>query len=273
MTQPPLSAQFNNPTRAAILQTELNRLRSLQRQTNVVLLTRAVFDSAVAREPNHSELRENYANFLEAIGDRHAALIQYRKITEIFPHDFYGCLQSGRLLGEVGQMNEARNLLNRAVIHRPSLPEPWYELGIVAASENKFEEALGYFDRAAKIRPQDGNFLSYKAKVLSKLGRRDEAIAIYRDAIQTGRGGWEAHFELAGELAAKGEVAEAIKHYSEVLRINPRHAVSHVNLGVMWVRQNRLAEAMTCFETALMLDPNYREARDYLNQVRARVTR
>jgi tetratricopeptide (TPR) repeat protein len=271
MTQPPLSAQFNNPGRAAILQGELNRLRSLQQQTNVVALTRAVFDDAVTREPDDSELRENYANFLEAIGDRPAALAQYRKITEIFPHDFYGCLQTGRLLGEAGQRNEARDFLNRAAARRPSLPEPWYELGIVAASENKFEEALGYFDRAAKIRPQDGNFLSYKAKVLSRLGRRDEAITIYREAIRTGRGGWEAHFELAGELAAKGEVAECIKEYSEVLRINPRHAVSHVNLGVMLVRQNRLAEAMTCFETALQLDPGYREARDYLNQVRARV--
>lgn len=273
MTQPPLSAQFNNPARATILQAELNRLRGLQRQTNVVTQTRREFEAAVAREPRDSDLRENYANFLEAIGDRQAALVQYHAITEIFPHDFYGCLQAGRLLGEVGQMTEARDLLKRATKHRPSLPEPWYELGIVAATENKFEEALGYFELAVKIRPQDGNFLAYKAKVLSKLGRRDEAIAIYRQAIQTQRGGWEAHFELAGELAAKGEVGESIKEYSEVLRINPRHAVSHVNLGVMLVRQNRLAEAATSFETALRLDPSYREAREYLNQVRARVTK
>ena len=96
---------------------------------------------------------------------------------------------------------------------------------------------------------------------------------IYRQAIQTGRGGWEAHFELAGELAAKGEVGESIKEYSAVLKINPRHAVSHVNLGVMLVRQNRLAEAMTRFETALRLDPNYREAREYLDQVRSRAVK
>jgi cytochrome c-type biogenesis protein CcmH/NrfG len=57
------------------------------------------------------------------------------------------------------------------------------------------------------------------------------------------------------------------------LRINPRHAVSHVNLGVMLVRQNRLREAVLCFETAVQIDPNYREARDYLEQVRARGVR
>lgn len=271
MTQPPLSAQFNNPARAAILQAELDRLRLLQRQTNVAALTRAMFDAAVGREPRDSELRENQANFLEAIGDRSAALNAYRKITEILPHDFYGCLQTGRLLGEAGQMDQARDFLRRAASHRPSLPEPWYELGIVAATENKLEEAFGYFDRAVKIRPLDGSYLSYKAKVLSRLGRRDEAITIYRQAIQTRRGGWEAHFELAGELAAKGDVAESIREYSEVLRINPRHAVSHANLGVMLVRQNKLADAVICFENALRLDPNYRQAREYLDQVRARM--
>ena len=58
-----------------------------------------------------------------------------------------------------------------------------------------------------------------------------------------------------------------------MLRINPRHAVSHVNLGVMLVRQNRMTEAVICFETALRIDPNYREAREYLEQVRARGVR
>ncbi len=273
MGQPPLSAQFNNPARAAILHRSLSQLRETQRQTNVIALTRSVFEAAVTRDPQEAMLRENYANFLEAIGDRANALTQYQKITEILSHDFYGCLQTGRMLGELGRTTEARNFLERAASHRPSLPEPWYELGIVVASENKFEEALGYFDRATTIRPQDGNFLAYKAKVLSKLGRRDDAIVIYRQAIQTQRGGWEAHFELAGELASKGEVAESIKEYSEVLRINPRHAVSHVNLGVMLVRQNRMTEAVICFETALRIDPNYREAREYLEQVRARGVR
>jgi tetratricopeptide (TPR) repeat protein len=270
MGQPPLSVQFNNPARAAILQNHLTRLREVQRQTNAVALTRAVFEAAVARDPYEAMLRENYANFLEAIGDRARALVEYQKITELLPHDFYGCLQTGRMLGELGRTAEARGFLARAASHRPSLPDPWYELGIVVATENKFEEALGYFERAVKIRPQDGNYLAYKAKALSKLNRRDEAIAIYRQAILTQRGGWEAHFELAGELAAKGDVTESIKEYSEVLRINPRHAVSYANLGVMRVRQNQLEEAIRCFEAALRLDPNYLEARNYLDQVRAR---
>lgn len=270
MTQPPLNNQFNNPERAAALQQELNRCREAQRQTNHLVQTRADFAAAVARAPRDSFLRENYANFLEAIGDNPAALAEYRAITELLPHDFYGCLQTGRMLGEKGDGSAARDFLQRAARHRPSLPEPWYELGIVAATAGQFGEALEYFDRAVQLRPQDGSYLAYKAKTLSKLNRKTEAIQIYREAIKAQRGGWEAHFELAGELAAQGAVAESIQEYGQVLRLNPRHAVSHVNLGVMLVRQNQLDEAMRHFERALQLDPNYVEARNYLTQVRAR---
>ena len=95
-------------------------------------------------------------------------------------------------------------------------------------------------------------------------------IQIYREAIRMNRNSWEAHFELAGELAATDQVAESVQEYLEVVRLNPRHAVARVNLGVMLVRQNRLDEAMQQFESALALDPNNAAAQNYLRQVAAR---
>ena len=76
-------------------------------------------------------------------------------------------------------------------------------------------------------------------------------------------------FELAGELAAANEVADSIREYQETVRLNPQHAVAHVNLGVMLVRQNRTDEAIQQFEIALSVEPTNAAARDYLRQVRA----
>jgi tetratricopeptide (TPR) repeat protein len=273
LSQPPLALHINNPARVARLQQELQFWRGLQRQTNVLAQARLKFEAAVSLAPEDHFLRENFANFLEAIGDKPAALAEYRAITEFLPHDFYGCLQTGRLLGEAGQLEAAREYLERARRHRPSLPEPWFELGVVTAAGGDYAAALKLFERAVALRPQDGVFLAYQAKALSKLNRRTEAIAIYRQAIQSQRGGWEAHFELAGELAATGDVAESIKQYLEVVRLNPQHVVARINLGVMLVRQNRFGEAIQQFESALQLDPANAAAQDYLTQVRARQSR
>ncbi len=270
MGRPPLAAQFNNAARLQILRRTLSELQARQSQTNALDRARAEFEAAVSRAPADGFLHENYANFLESIGNKQAALAEYLKITEVWPHDFYGCLQAGRLLGELGHLQEAKPLLERAAAKRPSLPEPWFELGVVLASEFNYAEALKCFERAARMRPSDGSYLAYKAKALSKLNRRGEAIEIYRDVIKMNSNSWAAHFELAGELAATDQVAEGIKEYIEVTRLNPRHAVARVNLGVMLVRQNRLDEAIRQFEIALSLEPNNAAARDYLNQVTAR---
>ena len=72
---------------------------------------------------------------------------------------------------------------------------------------------------------------------------------------------------LGGELAAAGRITEALQEYNEVVRLNPRHAVARINLGVVLVRQNRIGEAIQQFETALALDPNNAAAKDYLAQV------
>jgi len=270
MGQPPFSSQFNNVERVQAVRAQEAKLLQQNAQPGAREKAQTILGAAIRRAPDDNFLSEGLANFLEAIGDAKGAVAAYRRITESMPHDFYACLQLGRLLGEHGQRKEAQGLLTRATQLRPSLPEPWYELGVVVASGSRYAEALDCFERAVQLRPQDGTYLAYKAKTLSRLHRRAEAIQIYREAIQMRRGGWEAHFELAGELAAAGEVAESIREYAEVLRLNPRHAVSHVNLGVMLVRQNRLNEAIQQFEDALRIDPQYKEAQEYLDRVRSR---
>jgi cytochrome c-type biogenesis protein CcmH/NrfG len=52
--------------------------------------------------------------------------------------------------------------------------------------------------------------------------------------------------------------------------LNPRHALTRVNLGTLLVRMNRWDEAVQQFEEALRLDPTLREAGEYLAQVRAK---
>lgn len=270
MGQPPLAMHFNNAARVAALQSQMIELRQRLSRTNAVAEADAAFRTAVSRAPNDGFLRENYANFLESIGDTSGALAEYLKLHELLPHDFYARLQAGRLLQEAGKLSEAEPLLRRAAAQRASLPEPWFELGRTLAAQTNHREALQCFEKAVAMRPTDGSYLANKAMALSKLNRRAEAIAVYREAIRFHGDSWEGHFELAGELAAANEVAESIKEYQTAVRLNPRHAVARVNLGVMFVRQNRMGEAVEQFETALVIEPGNAAAKDYLRQVNAR---
>lgn len=270
MGQPPLAMHFNNAARVAVLQQQLTALRQRLTQTNAIAAANADFLAALTRAPADNFLHENYGNFLEAIGETKGALAEYLKLTELLPHDFYGCLQAGRLLREAGRLSEAEPLLRRAVAQRAALPEPWFELGKAVAAQGNFSEALDCFTRAAQMRASDGSYLMHQAMALGKLNRHPEAIQVYRTALRLYGDSWEGHFELAGELAVTGEVAESIKEYLTTVQLNPRHAITRVNLGVMLVRQNRFDEAVQQLEIALSLDPNNAAAKDYLRQINAR---
>jgi tetratricopeptide (TPR) repeat protein len=73
-------------------------------------------------------------------------------------------------------------------------------------------------------------------------------------------------------LVAVNQPEEAIREYTEVIGINPRHVISHINLGVLLVRFNRLDAAIACFQDALKLEPDNQIAQEYLESVLAHKT-
>jgi tetratricopeptide (TPR) repeat protein len=267
-TSPPLSGQANNAARLAALQRRIAELtgRMTPAASNQA---RADFQEMLQRFPEDHYLRENYAVFLQATGDPQAAVDQWRQVQTALPQDFVTQFQLGRLLGQMGHSDEARETIQRALALHPDLTEGWVELGKVYFNEGKFEEALAACDRALTQLPGDPVLLYSRGKTLTKLGRRADAIESYRRAVQLRPGYWEAHFELAGELSFDEKVAEAEHEFGEVVRLNPGFARAHFNLGVMLAKQRRWDEAEREFQETTRLEPDYQPAHQYLSQVRS----
>ena len=266
LQQPPLSSQFNNAERLTIFKNQEKKLRQGMTLTNAPS-AQELYLEAMQHAPEDFLLLENYANFLEAIGDWKEAIAQWRSSQKLIPHDFLPYFQLGRMLDRLGQSAEATASLEQALAIRPSLAEAWFELGKIRAAENQFRSALDAFDRAVRLRPQDAAFCSYKAKALSKLGRRDDALKLYREAIRLNPDFWEAHYELGGELDAANQPAGARSEFAEAVRLNPGAARAHFNFGVLLAKQSQLDEAEHEFAETLRLEPGYQKARDYLAQV------
>ena len=72
-------------------------------------------------------------------------------------------------------------------------------------------------------------------------------------------------------LVREGKLAEAAAQHERALRIKPDYAEAHTNLGLVLFMQGDLAQAAAQFETALRIKPNYAYARQHLERVRARL--
>ncbi|UCD86864.1 MAG: tetratricopeptide repeat protein [Desulfobacterales bacterium] len=99
---------------------------------------------------------------------------------------------------------------------------------------------------------------------LAKQGRTKEAIRHYSEALRINPAWAEAHNILGNALARQGNLRVAVSHYSEALRIKPAMAETHNNLGLALQMLGRLEEAVPHFRQALRIKPDYTQARHNL---------
>lgn len=77
-------------------------------------------------------------------------------------------------------------------------------------------------------------------------------------------GGVELLFSNGNEHLARGAHEQAIICYENAIKLNPRYAAAHNNLGCALYTQGRLAEAEASFRKALEIEPEYADAHSNL---------
>jgi len=81
----------------------------------------------------------------------------------------------GKILFEMGRLEEARDSLLRAEIIKPDTIEAVYFLGIVHERLSQKEEALTYYKKAAELDPAEAMYAVATAEILIDLGTPEEA--------------------------------------------------------------------------------------------------
>ena len=142
-------------------------------------------------------------------------------------------------------------------------------LGIALGDKGRLEEAVGHFEEAIRLRPQDADAYSRLAYALAKQRRLAEAVQEYEKALRLNPANAELHNDLALTLARQGRAEEAIEHYTEALRLKAGFTEAHYNLGLTLAGRGQYAKASAHFQAALRLDPKQAKASQKLAQALA----
>ena len=98
------------------------------------------------------------------------------------------------------------------------------------------------------------------AIALLQNGRVADAEAIFRDLLKI----QPEHPELLHFLGLcrhrLGDRLSAEPLIKAAIRRNPQNAIFHFNLGILLQELNRLDEALTCYDTAIALKPDFLDA-------------
>lgn len=110
------------------------------------------------------------------------------------------------------------------------------------------------------VRQAEANRLALQAETAAKAGRTDEAIGLYREAINTWNRTPGAYNNLGLLLIKKGDARAAADAFTIEAELNPQDARPLKNLGQLYFERSWPEDAMKFFEQALERDPDYLEA-------------
>lgn len=110
-------------------------------------------------------------------------------------------------------------------------------------------------DKTGGIQKADAVSCYCRGLSLQELGRQEDAIVCYEQALDINPCFAEAHNRLGVANYESGRLAEAIGHYEQALAANPRLAEAHSNLGVVLKALGDPIKAILHHQTSLRLCP------------------
>ena len=204
--------------------------------------------------------------------------------------------QTGSLLQDAIYNVKINNLVNAKVLLLKILdiePDNFDALniiGVINGKENKHAEAINFFKKAQKIRPDNnlvnfnlgkalsgigndldaikyykiairldkshlGSWLNF-GKSLHQLEKHDEALSYYDQAIKLKPDYFEAHYNKANTLKTLKRYDEAIIHYSQAIKLKPDYFNAYIDRGVLFELLKLYDEALFDYDKAIKLKPD-----------------
>lgn len=133
-----------------------------------------------------------------------------------------------------------------------------YYRGAILNRLGRFEEALTDLDRALALAPNLVVAREEKGEALWQLGRRQEAIQVWTDAVQGSKSLPLANNFLAGAAAALGQTEAAAAYEKQAEQSTPADPRFYWMVGLRMQNVGMTVLAEKNFQKAIQLDPRFR---------------
>jgi predicted TPR repeat methyltransferase len=192
-----------------------------------------------------------------------------------------------------GELRKAKQLYLKFLEKNPNNAEALHALGLLYVQQEKFDQAVDYFQQAADLAPDSAALLTHLGNaqqalglfaqssdtlkkaldidpdnpqilnnlgvIYYRLGNLDLAIRYYEHAVAKGSDYADAHFNLGVARAKKGQLDSAAQHYDLTLTYAEHHPGAHYQLGKLLMNRKRFKEAEVHFSKLKSLSKTHAE--------------
>ncbi|MCZ6561055.1 MAG: tetratricopeptide repeat protein [Gammaproteobacteria bacterium] len=192
-------------------------------------------------------------------GDYQKAFELTRRACDLQPKNARLWITAGTLSGQIGELEGAEHCLRKALALAPDSTTALENLSVTLVSKGEAEKALQYATHAILLNPA-AKTLDRRGYILAQLGRHDEAIRDFREALDANPKLAGAHNNLGVSLQAIGAHEEAFDSFSRTIALEPKHADAWNNKGLACQALGKLEQALAAHRQAVELNPQHSSA-------------
>lgn len=182
----------------------------------------------------------------------------FEKSLHIQPRNYFSLFNLANTLMRLSLLDEALQVYDRAIKSNPRFVESHINRGNLLRQQGLDAEALQAFEDALQINTRSVEALLSKGALLAQTGDYENALMCYEDALQETR--VPNVLEARGHILLRlGRAQEAVASFSEAVSLEPKNADYHKNLGIARMACDDIAGAQETYRGWQKATPGYRQ--------------
>ena len=218
------------------------------------------FEEAIRRRPGYQQALRALALTLAASGDLTRAAEVGEKAAATDHPDTTALTNLGSVYLQQGRNDDARRVLDRALVINPGLPEVVTFLGLLASREGNAVRAESLFRSAINLQPDFAVPHNDLASILAREGRYSEAEFHFSKAVEGDPANPQVRHNYGVLLAKTGPMDKALTQLKEAVRLDPGSTLFRLDLGNALVRVGFDSQAEQEYRAAIEQDDTNGEA-------------
>jgi len=154
-------------------------------------------------------------------------------------------------------IDEAEKNCRRAAELNRQLPAVYVTLARIHNGRGQYNLALEEIQKALDLEPHDPDAQLTQAAVFATMGQEDRAENIYKTAAALRPENWDGFYELGVFYYRHGHNAEATAQFERVLQVTPDNGLVHAALGGVMQLLHRDSESEQHLKRSIELQPSY----------------
>ncbi len=223
-----------------------------------------ICDRAIAINPNYSYAWKCRGDALFLLQRYPAALVAYKKASELEPTNPKFLNNQGEVLSQLNQYHEAMAVHDQALKLDPENANARKGRGVSLIGLKQYEAALKELREAVSLNPDDPTLWEYQGLVHAMSDNSqdsrfayEEAVAVYDQKLQTDPNDLISWIERGRILSKLRRYDDAVASYDRALKINPSFYLAWNAKATTFYEMQKFDKALEAYDKTVELNPNF----------------